>query len=405
MLPLYLLNTLRQLVFLRTLTVATYLAAMLTAVLVLEWHLPLPALLGICLLLLLYNGLTLWRIKLSRGGVAVTRGEIARQLAVDIVGHGLWLFFLGGATNPFTAWFLLPLTIAAASLPGRFTWALTALTIACYSTLLIWYQPLPISEQALAQAFFFHTLGMWLAFVGAALIVAGLVARIGRQLRDREHALAEARESGLRQQQILGLAIQAAGAAHRLGTPLATLTVLVDELLQDHAAQPALVADLTIMQQQLLACRKELDRLRTEHTAVPSQAADSAMAALLDDWRVVRPSAQVDFHRLGQGEPPLLILPFALRQALMNLLDNAADASPAWQGLTLDWSAERIWIQVEDSGPGFDGRASETLAGQGLGMGVVLAVSAIERAGGHLAWLARSGGGTCARIGLPAATI
>ncbi|GLR12621.1 two-component sensor histidine kinase [Chitinimonas prasina] len=395
-----LLAILRRIVLLRGLTLCAYASAMLLAVLLFRWQLPLLSLGFICLLLLAYNGFSLWRLRLAQGGVAVSEGEIGRQLAMDICGHSLWLFFLGGATNPFTAWFLLPLTIAAASLPGRLVWPLTALTIACYSLLLLWYQPLPLNESDLAQAFFLHTTGMWVAFVAAALIVAGLVARIGQQLRANEQALAAAREAALRQQQVLGLAIQAAGAAHRLGTPLATLTLLTDELLAEQAGQGQLADDLRLMQRQLQACRSELQRLRAEADASAPQPADSAVAMLLEDWQVVRPKARLDYQLLGLGEPPRLMLDFALRQALLNLLDNAADASPDWQGVMLDWSAHGVQLDIADAGPGFDGKpVGDTVAG--LGMGLALAISALERVGARLDWLARPQGGTCVRVVFP----
>ncbi|GAB3262536.1 ActS/PrrB/RegB family redox-sensitive histidine kinase [Chitinimonas naiadis] len=393
--PSALLLTLHRLIQLRALTVAAYVLATLCALFVFDWPVPWFTLGFLCLLLMAYNGLSLWRLRLARDGVVLPAAEIARQLAVDIIGHALWLFFLGGATNPFTALFLLPLTIAAATLPGRFVWPLTALTLACYSLLLVWYQPLPISERGLTQAFFLHTLGMWLAFVAAALIVAGLVAHIGRHLRANERALADAREAGLRQQQVMGLAIQAAGAAHRLGTPLATLTLLVDELIAERSSDEALVTDLRLMQQQLGACRAELGRLRANPAVPAPQAADVAMQAVLDDWRLVRPQARAEYVVQGAGVPPMLSLPFALRQALLNLLDNAADASPDWQRLTLDWSNGLVHLRLEDAGAGFDGKVQQT---QGLGMGVTLAISALERAGGELHWLPRPQGGTCAHI-------
>ncbi|HEY9104462.1 ATP-binding protein [Chitinimonas sp.] len=400
MLPTARLAILERLLQLRLLTVGAYVVATLCALFVFHWPVPWFTLGFICLLLLAYNGLSLLRLRLGQRGVQIPPAEIARQLAVDIIGHALWLFFLGGATNPFTALFLLPLIIAAASLPGRFVWPLTTLTLVCYTVLLAWYQPLPISEASLAQAFFLHTLGMWLAFVAAALIVAVLVAHIGLQLRSSERALAAAREGGLRQQQVVGLAIQAAGAAHRLGTPLSTLTLLVDELLAERAGDAALTADLRLMQQQLQACRAELGRLRADPDTPPPQPADAAMLTVLDDWRLVRPQARVEYAVLGEGTPPQLVLPFALRQALMNLLDNAADASPDWQRLVLDWQGSLVRVRIEDAGPGFDGQVLET---QGLGMGVTLAVSALERAGGQLNWLKRAAGGTCAEVRLRAA--
>ncbi|MGQ5522204.1 ATP-binding protein [Chitinimonas sp. PSY-7] len=397
-----LVSVLHRLVLLRAVTISAYVAAVLFAVLVFKWSLPLLSLGFVCLLLMAYNLLSVLRLRLARKrGYAITAGEVARQLSIDILGHGLWLFFIGGASNPFTALFLLPLVIAAATLPARFVWPLTGLTLLTYSTLLVWYLPLPLSEESMAQAFFLHTLGMWLAFVAAALIVAGLVTRIGQQLRSQERALAEAREAGLRHQQVLGLGLQAAGAAHRLGTPLATMTVLVDELSDEHSENPSLRADLDLLRQQLQACRAELGRLRAGCEQPLPQTVDTALLGLLEDWRVVRPAAQTEVAVLG-AQPPVMAWSFDLRQALLNLLDNAADASTAWQRVSLDWTEHQLRIRIEDRGPGFDGVVIEPRRG-GLGMGIALAVSAVERCGGKVVWQKRAEGGTAVDVSLPLA--
>ncbi|MFC4160354.1 ATP-binding protein [Chitinimonas lacunae] len=388
--------TLVRVLWLRWITLSLHLGAAVLAIWGFGLVLPWPGLLLNAVALAVYGLATLVRLRLAPR-FPVPAAEVGRQLAVDLVGHAVWLYFLGGATNPLTAWFLLPLAIAAASLPSRQVWLLTGLTVVAYSLLLTFYLPLPIPDAALAQAFYLHTLGMWLAFVGAALILAGLVARIGRQLREREAELAGAREAALRDQQLFGIALQAAGAAHRLGTPLATLTLLVDELRHEHAAQPTLKADLDLMAEQLAACRGELARLRADGDVPVPRPADQAVRELLDDWRLVRLQVQAELS-LPPGAAPAVAWGFALRQALLNLLDNAADASPDWQGLQLDWAADRIVLAVEDAGPGFDGRVVER---QGLGVGVALAVSAIERAGGRVAWLARPGGGTRVEVELP----
>lgn len=387
--------TLQRIIWLRHFTVTIYLLSMLAGILLFKWQFPWLPLGLLYLALLASSGITRWWLQDAKKTVTPT--HIAGQLTIDILGHSVWLFLLGGATNPFTAWFLLPLTIAAATLQARYVWSLTVFTILLYSALFSNFQPLPTNEPE--QAFFLHVFGMWLAFVSAAVLVASVVAAIGRQLRQNQQALAVSREAALRQQQVMGLAVQAAGAAHRLSTPLATLTILVDELLAEQPSA-ALEKDLRVMQLQLQACRAELNRLRASDEPTARLAADEAILHVLEDWRVIRPTGQMAWSLRGTGPVPNIATPFAIRQAIMNILDNAADASPDWQSLTLRWEPGRCWLKIEDQGAGFDGRVGPSSEG-GLGVGVALTISAIEAAGGTITWQLRSSGGTCVRITLP----
>ncbi|MBV2207854.1 MAG: sensor histidine kinase, partial [Pseudomonas sp.] len=166
-----------------------------------------------------------------RGPWPVTELEYAVHLGFDLLIHSALLYYSGGSTNPFVSYYLVPLTIAAATLPWLYTLVLAGLALAGYTLMLVWYDPitLPSVERATLLVY-----GMWLSFALAAALITFFVARMAEQLRRQAQLQAQRREESLRDQQLLAVATQAAGAAHELGTPLATMSVLLKELRQEY---------------------------------------------------------------------------------------------------------------------------------------------------------------------------
>jgi len=158
---------------------------------------------------------------------AVSNLELFAQLGADVAALSILLYYGGGSTNPFVSLYLLPLVIAAATLPGRYTWGMAALTAACYSLLMVYYIPLPHIHQHGDDAFNIHVLGMWLGFVISAVVVAYFVVQMAQAVRSRDEMLARVREEVLRNERIVALGTQAAGAAHEMGTPLSTMAVVI----------------------------------------------------------------------------------------------------------------------------------------------------------------------------------
>lgn len=187
----------------------------------------------------------------------VTELEYAVQLACDLFIHSALLYFSGGSTNPFVSYYLVPLTIAAVTLPWRFSLILSGIALALYTLLLARFYPLetfPIARENL------QIYGMWLSFALAAAVITFFAARMAEELRRQEELRAIRREEGLRDEQLLAVATQAAGAAHELGTPLATMSVLLKEMRQDHH-DPALQEDLSVLQDQVKLCKETLQYL------------------------------------------------------------------------------------------------------------------------------------------------
>jgi two-component system, sensor histidine kinase RegB len=340
------------------------------------------------------------------------------QLVIDILLLTALLYFTGGSTNPLTLLFLLPLTISAALLPGRYTWIIALLTVACYTVLLYVFIPLPFSAHAHEQEFNFHIIGMWSGFVLSAGLIATFVARMGHALRERDRMLACSRERNLRDERIVALGTLAAGAAHELGTPLGTIGLLAGEIEEEYAqTDPELVARARILKQQIRRCKQTLAMLSM--SAGQSQAAagrcrrlDDWLDALLCQWRELRPGVIVTAGIGGDGPAPEIIAEQTLSHALTSILNNAADASHEGVEVVARWDAEYLYFEVCDRGAGLApatlsaaGRTIFSTKGpdEGLGLGLYLAYSVIERLHGRVRLFNREGGGACTRVELPLA--
>jgi len=370
--------------------------------------LPLPWLqLGITLgFSLVLCVLTVFRLRTSW---PVTELEYAVQLAFDLFIHSALLYFSGGSTNPFVSYYLVPLTIAAVTLPWRYSLILSGIALALYTLLLVQFYPLdtfPISREKM------QIYGMWLSFALAAAVITFFAAKMAEELRRQEQLRAERREEGLRDQQLLAVATQAAGAAHELGTPLATMSVLINEMLQDHK-DPLLQDDLSVLQEQVKQCKLTLQQLvraaeANRRLAVELQPVTQWLDEALNRWHLMRPEASYRFQRLGQGDVPHLAPPPDLTQALLNLLNNAADACPEGLEVHLNWDAVEICISIRDHGAGVPlaiaeqiGKPFFTTKGKGFGLGLFLSKASVTRAGGSVKLYSHEEGGTLTELRLP----
>ena len=245
-------SNLRRILVLRGFVIGGLVLAGLAAIQLLELPLPLPPLLSVIGLLTLVNLLTWWRL---RQPWPVADGEFFAQLLVDVLAITVLLYYAGGSTNPLVSYYLVPLVIAAITLPAAYTWSMAALTAACYTLLMFNYYPLMPRDGNFSTAIYMHLTGMWLTFVLSAFLIAFFVVRMANAVKARDQALAGAREETLRNERIVALGTLAAGAAHELGTPLATMAVVTTELQQEYAGEPALVEDLRLLRQQVDNCK------------------------------------------------------------------------------------------------------------------------------------------------------
>jgi two-component system sensor histidine kinase RegB len=406
-------TNLQRLALVRLVVATGELAALIYAFGGLRADLHYPALFGVVLLLALAAVFTFWR--LTRAW-PVTDAEFFAQLLLDVASLSALLYASGGATNPFVSYYLVPLSIAAAVLPWRYTASLALICIAAYSALLFVYVPLPLFSPAMgehqhhaASALNPHIFGMWCNFALSAALITYVVVRMANTLREQQRELNLRREQALHNEQLLAVATLAAGTAHELGTPLGTMTVLLDDMQTDDGE---LRADIELLKQQVQSCRSTLKKLVStaethQHQQFSNQPCDGFVRELLERWHVVRPSAQFELH-IRADRAPAIRIDETLRQAIINLLDNAADTGSGPVQLTLTWDRGFVTLHIRDHGPGIGFEIAEQLGkpfvtskGKGLGLGLFLSHATIERCGGDIRLYNHPQGGTEAVLRLP----
>jgi len=418
-------NQLRRLVALRGMAVAAQLLTLAAVWKILELELDWQPMLLAIAGLVLANLFTLLRLRSSK---PISNMELFGQLCLDVLALSVLLYYSGGSTNPFVSLYLLPLVIAATTLQGRYTWGMAALTSACYSVLMFYYIPLPHNHQHDSDsAFNAHVVGMWLGFVFSTVVVAYFVVKMAQAVRSRDETLARVREEILRNERIVALGTQAAGAAHELGTPLSTMAVVIGELQNDIAAQPGWRDALGILNEQVRGCKRILDKILADAQvsgAASLQPADRLMAEVLDEWQLLRPAAQYRYSSPapppdkgagGLGRPggvpaPRVSVDGTLRAALMNLLNNAADAAAQPIEIRTHWDTGNFTLEIHDHGKGLSeeaelkaGSAFFTTKSGGHGLGLFLANATLERMGGSVRLFNRDGGGATTEIIIPVA--
>lgn len=356
--------------------------------------------------LVFVNFLVFWRL---RSDSPVTENEFFINLLVDVIFLTLVLYFTGGSTNPLVSYYLIPLIISAAVLRPYHTWFIAFLSILFYTLLLFYYKPLELftmsGHGAMMSA---HFVGMWVNFGFSALLISWFVVRMAATLKEQSEAIARSRESGLRNERIISIASIAAGTAHELRTPLATMAVMVDDLTFDH---PELKEEMAVLQQQIERCDsvlRELVSTTTGESRMLVREFGVLMQSLLEKWSLARPEIKLQLSIPGGVSKLKIRYDQSLQLALMSLLNNAADASPEYVSIGAESSQDDLLISIEDHGPGIPPEVMKSLGKThvskkqgGLGLGVLLSQASIERLGGEVTMTSMAGNGTRLEIRLP----
>lgn len=358
--------------------------------------------------------ISIFSFRTYRVSKEITEDVFLIQLMIDVIALSLLIYFTGGSINPFISLFILPIIFSAASLKPAYTSIITLLAIASYTFLMFYHVPLN-NEHTHHGDTQIHLWGMWFGFILTASLVAYFVARISSTMRKQDHALAEAREEALRSDRILALGTLAAGTAHELGTPLSTMAIVTGELLHDNQENKELTDDLGLLKDQIQRCKTILARMSSD--AGQSQAdtgsktrIDLYIEEIINNWRQTRPDIELELELLPSEETPDILADRTLTSAIINILNNAADASSKKIHILCNWNNINLNIEVIDDGHGIEEQHKPLLgksifstkpSDQGLGIGLFLAETTLSRMGGKISLSNHKDGGAHAEINIP----
>lgn len=405
-----------QLIQLRWLAVLGQVATIALVHLALQIRLPLVPMAAVLGSLVVLNLLSYWRF---RAADEAGNGQLLLSLLLDVAGLTALLYLSGGATNPFVFLYLLQVTLAAVLLEAWSTWTVVAVTTGCFAVLTRFYVPLELGPGGIDRLFDLHIVGMFFCFLLDAALLVVFMSRIMRNLRHRDARLADLRQRAAEEDHIVRMGLLASGAAHELGTPLATVSVILGDWrrMRQFQSDPDLLQDVQDMQAEVQRCKSIVTGIllaageaRGESPAVTT--VGTFLDELVDDWRATRPVKSIEYeNRFGDDMP--IISDSALKQIICNVLDNALEASPRWLRFTASRVDDSLVLSVRDRGPGFGpemlarfGKPYQSSKGRaGSGLGLFLVVNVVRKFGGSVSAGNDPDGGAVVTLNLPLAAL
>lgn len=333
--------------------------------------------------------------------------QAAGLLALNIVELAGLLFFTGGLQNPFSFLFLAPVLISATALPARFTFGLGVLAVACASILFFFHFPLPWDSDDPLVLPPIYLVGVWLSIVLAIGVTSLYSFQVTEEARKLADALAATELVLTREQHLTQLDGLAAAAAHELGTPLATI-FLISRELEKTVKDASFAADLKTLREQTQRCRDILSKI----TQLSSEGAPfdrMKLSELIEevvaphrDFGVdikVRIAVAVAAEPVGSRNPAILY-------GVGNIVENAVDFARTSVEVNAWWNKDTIELVISDDGPGIPPdilkrigepylsrrRNADDGAGErrGLGLGVFIARTLLERTGAKVSFTNRT---------------
>lgn len=368
-----------------------------------------------------------WVRRALRIGLASHRTAslvIVSVMTFDLAMLTVMLYLTGGQTNPFLVFYFVNLALAGVLLEPPLAWLLEV--AACGGmALLFWHHravpvltdPARLTSMASQQELPLASIGEFVAVVAGSGVIVAFMTRLTSELRASQRAQRHAEEQRARAEKLEALGTLAAGAAHELATPLSTIAVVATEVERELAGRDlpdGIAADLALVRRELERCRSILNRMSLDAGQWIGEALTEMSVADFVDVIVDELASDERVHiDLGDDaeEIRLRVPRVALAQALRGLVQNGLDASTDQVTITSERLHAGVRITIADRGPGMPrdilARAGEPFfttkqPGQGMGLGLFLARSVVERLDGRLTIESKPGAGTQAIVELPA---
>ncbi|WP_273726031.1 ActS/PrrB/RegB family redox-sensitive histidine kinase [Brucella gallinifaecis] len=339
-------------------------------------------------------------------------------LAFDILQLAGLLYLTGGVQNPFIILMVAPVIISATSLSVRHTIVLALLAVISTSFLMFYHKPLPWYPGETLTLPLLFVMGIWCAIVSALGFTGVYAYRIAEETRQLGDALAATELILQREQHLTALDGLAAAAAHELGTPLATITLVVKEMQRSYSkkpdSDPALIDDIALLQSQAARCREILQRLTSLSSENEEHMSRLPFSSLIEE--VIEPHRNfgvvLNVSKVEGPKPePVVRRNPGLLYGLGNLVENAVDFAQSEVNVTWGWTENSVSVTIQDDGEGFkpeildrigepymSSRDTSHNGGGGLGLGLFIAKTLLERSGAQINFKNRKNPGQGAEV-------
>ena len=346
------------------------------------------------------------------------RNLIGLLLLLDTLIHTAILCLAGGPTNPFTIVYLLYVVLAAVVLTAAWTWIIAFFSSVGFGALFLFSQAIPEwNHHGPHHGFSLHLYGMLAAYVTVAVLVSYFLNRIVGELRRKERRLQQLEQMAANQQRLTSLTTMAAGAAHELGTPLATIAIVSHELerslkkeLPHHVG---LLEDIALLKSETARCKRLLQELSEKSGDLLGEQPQMLKVADLVEEAIA--PLKYENAPLIEGDTEFILEQAprkALAVAVRALIKNALEASESSDAVVVSsqFSADDFTLEVLDRGSGMSEEILERVGepffstkgpDRGMGLGIYLARLTAEQLGGSLTFASVHGQGTSARLVLP----
>ncbi len=377
---------------------------------------PLP--IGFCFLLIAISAWLNIGLRLRFAvSYRLTDGAALALLAFDILQLAGLLYLSGGLANPFSVLALAPIIISAVSLPWQKTLRLVLLMILAASILVFWHLDLPWYPGQTLNLPFLYVVAIWISIVLGACFVSVYASRVAEEARQLSDALAATELVLAREQHLTQIDGLAAAAAHELGTPLATIALVVKEMANLVPAEGVIADDIALLSQEVRRCRTILSKIASLDSDGAGMIENMTVGHLIEE--VVEPhrnfGVAVKTIPAGELPEPICRRNPGMLYGLGNLVENAIDFAKSEIAVHYEWGADTVTIRIEDDGPGFapdvlnrigepyvttrgNMRRAKSEEGAGLGLGMFIAKTLLERSGAAVTAGNRPAPGTGARI-------
>lgn len=360
-----------------------------------------------------------WRLQSTP---AISNIELFCHLLVDVVLLVILILNTGGVSNPLISYLLVLLAVTATLLPRTFVNSFALMSILIYTSFLLLDLQSdhgmgvgPVEQEMVFQL---HLVGMWVIFLVSSILITVFITHMADAIKVRELNLAKARESEMRNEQLVAIGTLAAGTAHALGTPLSTMAVLLtelDKLDTEQLKNSEIKEDISVLRQQVTRCKYSLTQLtRYYNKDNPEQEEKVLLSELVNDIKDyilnIHPSASIEF-KIDCTDNPKVTSSLSVRHAVINIIENGIRAAKNHVDVSFNITADsppQFEISINDDGSGIPTKVMENMGEpfisgrkESMGLGIFLANAAVQRLGGSIEMFNLKIGGALTLIKLP----